>query len=88
LKSNKTRNKDKVNFLIYQSCFWCASYLYGCYNVSETCHLCGNTSSNNNIESIPIAFHEAHEFEYNQLRGRSLNIFTSHKSISSTSDHI
>jgi|ERR1700730_207402 hypothetical protein len=74
----------QINFLICQSRFWCASYLYGCYSVAETCPLCGNTSSSN-IESIPISNQEeAFEFEYNHLRGISLNFFTSHKNTSST----
>ena len=58
----------QVNFLICQSCFWCASYLYGCYKMAEThAPSCGNTSTSN-IESIPISNQEAFEFEYNQLR--------------------
>ena len=80
---NFNPNPRQVNFLICQSCFWCASYLYGFYKVAETCTLCGNTSSNNNIESIPISNQEAFEFEYNQLPGLSLNFFTSRKSTSS-----
>jgi len=48
-------NHRQVNFLVCQSCFWCASYLYGCYKVAETFPMCGNTSSNSNIESIPIS---------------------------------
>jgi hypothetical protein len=67
----------QTNILICQSCFWCASYLYGSCKVPERCPTCGN-SNNNNIESIPISKEEAFEFEYNLLRGLSLN-FLSHK---------
>ncbi len=82
--SNFILQRRQVNFLVCQSCFWCASYLYGCYKVAESCPLCGNTSSNNNIESIPISNQEAFKFEYNQLRGLSLNFFASPKSTSNT----
>jgi hypothetical protein len=67
--SNFILNHRQVNFLICQSCFCCALYLYECYKVAETCPLCGNTSSNNNIESIPISIQEGYEFECTQQRG-------------------
>jgi hypothetical protein len=72
----------QTNFLICQSCFWCASYLYGSCKVPERCPTCGN-SNNNNIESIPISMEEAFEFEYNPLHGLSLNFFPRHRSCSS-----
>jgi hypothetical protein len=45
----------QVNFLICRVCFWCASYLYGCYKVAEKCPICNNSDSSSNIESIPIS---------------------------------
>lgn len=74
----------QINFLICKLCFWCASYLYGSYQVAEKCPMCGISSSNNSIESIPISNQEAFEFRYNQLHGLRLNFYPHHKNSNST----
>jgi hypothetical protein len=54
----------RAQFLICDSCFWCASVLEE-REVSHTCPLCHGTM----LESIPIASNESYRFDHNLERG-------------------
>ena len=73
----KTRISNQINFIICQSCFWCASCLSSqiLSTIAETndfpllkCPSCidGNT------ESIPIAENEGYRFYYDTKRGLTM----------------
>jgi hypothetical protein len=59
-------------FLICRICFWCASCIYGSYNMPNKCPVCNDR---NTTESIPISSQEAYRFRYDFLRGVSLEFF-------------
>ena len=68
VRSHK-RIADKIDFLICNSCFWCAS----CITVEvelaiDKCPYCKESS----IEYIPIATNETYLFEYNPTSGITL----------------
>lgn len=54
----------KVQFLICDSCFWCASILEDGMPASR-CPLCKSTK----LESIPIAIGESYRFDYSIKSG-------------------
>ena len=60
------RISNKIDFLVCNSCFWCASYL----NLRSSfivvqCPLC----KENAIEWIPISANDAYSFDYNPVTG-------------------
>ena len=57
--SKEIEVSDKINFLLCESCFWCASYFNNYKMVVTNCPTCGNE----NIESMPISHDEV---SYNQ----------------------
>jgi len=57
----------KAQFLICNSCFWCASTLTDCFAVSK-CPSCGS----NGVETIPIASNETYKFNYSAKDGVTL----------------
>jgi hypothetical protein len=62
---------DKIDFLICQSCFWCASYISPpIYRrmTEETIAKCPSCISGN-VESLPIAQNEKYSFHYDTKRG-------------------
>jgi hypothetical protein len=77
----KTRIFDEINFVICQSCFWCASCLSskilstiaGAEDSAspEDCPFCSEGS----IESIPIAENENYRFDYDTKRGVTMEFF-------------
>jgi hypothetical protein len=62
---------DRINFVICQSCFWCASDISTQYNkmnkekIIAKCPFCNA----DNIESTPIAENEKYRFNYDTRRG-------------------
>ena len=75
LSRPKTRISDEINFVICQSCFWCASCSSSQILITTKA---GNNSASlakcpscveGNIESIPIAENENYRFEYDTKRG-------------------
>jgi hypothetical protein len=61
-----TSRIKKIDFLLCNSCFWCASYL----NLSTSlvivqCPLC----KENAVEWIPISANDAYSFDYNPVTG-------------------
>jgi hypothetical protein len=59
-------------FLICRLCFWCASCIYGSSKIPNKCPVCNDS---NIIESIPISNQEAYSFNYDLLRGVTLEFF-------------
>ena len=53
------------NFLICNSCFWCASNLNNMRNFVDICPSCKNEK----VESMPISFDETYKFDYDAGRG-------------------
>ena len=49
--SKEIEVSDKINFLLCESCFWCASYFNNYRKVVTNCLICGNKK----IESMPIS---------------------------------
>jgi hypothetical protein len=75
-KAIMTKNEmpPKVDFLICQSCFWCASYISPpIYRrmTEETIAKCPSCIRGN-VESLPIAQNEKYRFEYDTKRGVSM----------------
>jgi len=68
---------DKIYFLICQSCFWCASYIYTQYYLRNTEKIITKYPSCNadNIESIPIAENEKYRFKHDTRRGITMMFF-------------
>jgi hypothetical protein len=67
----KTGILDKIDFLICQSCFWCASYISPpIYRrmTEETIAKCPSCFKGN-VESLPIAQNEKYRFHYDTKRG-------------------
>ena len=52
--SNFILQRRQVNFLVCQSCFWCASYLYGCYKVAESSNKANLFSGNERLISVDL----------------------------------
>lgn len=68
VRSHK-RIADKIDFLICNSCFWCASCLTLDVEFAiDECPYCKASS----IEYIPIAANETYSFEYNPTSGITL----------------
>jgi len=59
-------NLSQVRFAICNSCFWCASMLYG--RSLTTCPCCAESK----IESLPIAENESYLFDYDSRHGAVL----------------
>ena len=59
---------DKINFLLCESCFWCASYFNNYRKVVSRCPTCGN----DNVESMPISHDEVYTFNHDPKRGVTL----------------
>jgi hypothetical protein len=59
----------QIQFLLCQSCFWCASYIGLSSNVKTAdlikCLIC----KDGKIESLPIANNERYKFDHNQNYG-------------------
>jgi hypothetical protein len=53
------------NFLICNSCFWCASSLNNMHNFVDICPSC----KDDKVESMPISFDETYKFNYDSDRG-------------------
>jgi hypothetical protein len=68
---------DKIYFLICQSCFWCASYIYTQYYLRNTEKIITKCPSciADDIESIPIAENERYRFKHDARRGITMMFF-------------
>jgi hypothetical protein len=82
----KTRISDEINFVICQSCFWCASCvsskilsIMAAAEDSESFAKCPSCVEGN-IESIPIAENENYRFNYDTKRGVTMEFFRCNKS--------
>lgn len=66
----------KIDFLLCNSCFWCASYLnLGSSFIVPQCPSC----KENAIEWMPISTNDAYSFDYNPVTGVILE-FSNRKS--------
>jgi hypothetical protein len=63
-----TMPSHRKQFLICESCFWCASILRGSTLVGR-CPCCKSSM----LESIPIATGESYRFDYSMKRGVMLD---------------
>lgn len=60
-----SRISKRIDFLLCNSCFWCASYLnLRGYDVSE-CPSCKEST----IERMPLSANDVYSFDYNQVTG-------------------
>jgi hypothetical protein len=66
--SKEIEVSDKINFLICESCFWCASYLNNYRKVVTNCPICGSKK----IEFMPISHNEVYTFNHDPKRGVTL----------------
>jgi len=73
-KTNTIRRYLDAQFLICNSCFWCASYLSGHSACVENCPTC----KNNNIEFIPISQTEGYKLNIDS-RGLSMEFWNLQK---------
>jgi hypothetical protein len=68
VNSNNDRVSTEIQFVLCETCFWCAS----CFNVDERpitkCPYCDSIT----LQSIPISSNEGYNFEYNVKRGVTL----------------
>lgn len=62
----------RIQFLLCQSCFWCASYIglqsITNYEILTQCVIC----KNGKIESLPISSNESYKFDYSKTHGIEL----------------
>jgi len=61
---------DTRNFLLCESCHWCATS-FANFMIPNTCPLC----SNNHIESMPISVHESYRLAYDYIHGLTLEFW-------------
>ena len=66
--SKVIEGSDKINFLLCESCFWCASYFNNYRMVVTKCPICGNKK----IESMPISHDEVHTSSHDPKHGVTL----------------
>jgi hypothetical protein len=62
--SKEIEVSDKINFLLCESCFWCASYFNNYRKVVTNCPICGSKK----IESMPIWHDEVYTFNHDPKR--------------------
>ena len=67
--SKEIEVSDKINFLLCESCFWCASYFSNYRRVVSKCPTCNS----NCVESMPISPDEVYSFNYDPKRGVTLS---------------
>ena len=60
IKSEIILGRNKINFLLCESCFWCASYFNGYRKEVGKCPTCGR----GNVESMPISNDDIYTFNY------------------------
>lgn len=69
----KRNNSDKIleiKFLLCNSCFWCASYYHN-WSDKDRITKCPACYSDE-LESMPISSREIYKFDYNPVRGITL----------------
>ena len=66
--SKVIEGSDKINFLLCESCFWCASYFNNYRKVVTNCPICGSKK----IESMPISHDEVHTSSHDPKHGVTL----------------
>ena len=76
--SKKNEFGNKINFLLCEACFWCASQSNNCNtnNIITECPSC----KSNQIESMPISQGEIYTFSHNRIRGITLK-FSNHRDV-------
>jgi hypothetical protein len=73
--SPRARISKKIDFLLCNSCFWCASSLnLRSFGVTE-CPSCDE----NTIERMPLQENDVYSFDYNQVTGVILEFSTYNK---------
>jgi hypothetical protein len=70
LYESKDKFTDRRNFLLCESCHWCATSFTN-FMFPNTCPLC----SNNHIESMPISAHESYRLAYDYIHGLTLEFW-------------
>ena len=68
--SKEIEVSDKINFLLCESCFWCASYFNNYREVATDCPICGNKK----MASMPIS-HEVHTSSHDPKHGVTLGFY-------------
>ena len=68
--SKEIEVSDKINFLLCESCFWCASQSNNC-NTSDMITECPSCNATR-VESLPISHNEVYKFDYDPKRGVTL----------------
>ena len=66
--SKENEVTERINFLLCESCFWCASYFNSYRKEVSKCPTCGRA----NVESMPISHDEIYTFNYDPLHGVTL----------------
>jgi hypothetical protein len=61
---------ENINFLLCESCFWCASQSNNC-NLDDMIIGCPSCNSNR-VESMPISHDEIYRFDHDPKHGVSL----------------
>jgi hypothetical protein len=68
----KTRVLGRIDFLMCQSCFWCASYISP---LTEQAIVKCPSCTRGDIESLPIVQNESYRFHYDMKRGVTTEFF-------------
>ena len=66
--SKENEVTERINFMLCESCFWCASYFNSYRKEVSKCPTCGRA----NVESMPISHDEIYTFNYDHQRGVTL----------------
>jgi hypothetical protein len=69
--SKEIEVSDKIDFLLCESCFWCASYFNNYKMVVTKCPICGYKK----IGSMPISHDEVHISSHDPNRGVTLGFY-------------
>jgi hypothetical protein len=64
-------SSNERNFLMCESCFWCASFLNSRYRSFNQCPSCMNSD----LESMPISANEIYTFDYDPWQGVTLEFW-------------
>jgi hypothetical protein len=73
----KKEMPPKVDFLVCQSCFWCASCIFShtYKGITEQAIVKCPSCVKGDIESLPIAQNESYRFHYDTKRGVTVEFF-------------
>ena len=71
LCTSLTSAKQK-HFLLCKACYWCSSWINNNKPIISKCPSCHGA-----VESMPLSYNEAYEFDYSRRRGVTLNFLRS-----------